>query len=319
MKNESPLFVFSSHTKKRPNNLIMGRTFDGHVLDMFEFGVENVKLLHEFKNQKVTPGVKPLIVFSGEAFENEFEYMKLKNYFLDFFVGPKADGVRLSGLESVIQIVAADNKIHFRHFRILLKKSGTRIPRVELDEIGPRFDLTLRRFKLASHDLYKHSMRQPQALRAKKVKNVNVSVLGTTFGRIHMERQDYGKLAVKQVRSMKQSRRNGKTIGERFQDAYGPVAGRDDVAQGSGNEDVNGQVERPVGDKAPSGRPQFKGRKRLSDDDGERTESRPFKKNPSGKAPFRNNQRGQNRDSRPGKRPAGNRSFNNRSTKKVRQ
>lgn len=313
----------------------MGRTFDGHVLDMFEFGVENVKLLHEFKNQKVTPGVKPLIVFSGEVFENEFEYMKLKNYFLDFFVGPKVDGVRLSGLESVIQIVAADNKIHFRHFRILLKKSGTKIPRVELDEIGPRFDLTLRRFKLASHDLYKHSMRQPQALRVKKVKNVNVSALGTTFGRIHLERQDFGKLAVKQVRSMKQSRRNGKTISERFQDTYGPVAGRDDLT-GTGS-DVNGQAENPVGDKVLSGQPQFKGRKRLNDDDGGRGESRQFKKNPSDGAPFRNNQRRQNGNSkpgnsrpgnsrpgnskpgnsRPGKRPAG--SFNDRNTKKVRQ
>jgi len=33
------LFAVGSHQKKRPNNLVFGRTFDGHILDMFEFGV----------------------------------------------------------------------------------------------------------------------------------------------------------------------------------------------------------------------------------------------------------------------------------------
>ena len=47
-KHDCSLFVVGSHQKKRPNNLIMGRTFAGHLLDMFEFGVTDFKSLNEF-------------------------------------------------------------------------------------------------------------------------------------------------------------------------------------------------------------------------------------------------------------------------------
>ena len=40
-KNDCSLFVVGTHQKKRPNNLIMGRMYCSHLLDMFEFGVEN--------------------------------------------------------------------------------------------------------------------------------------------------------------------------------------------------------------------------------------------------------------------------------------
>jgi len=49
--------------------------------------------------------------------------------------------------------------------RILLKKSDTRIPRVELEEIGPCADLLCRRSKLASDDLFKQACKKPKALK----------------------------------------------------------------------------------------------------------------------------------------------------------
>jgi len=201
-RNQCPLFVFGSHNKKRPVNLILGRTFEGQVLDMFEFGVENYKKLTHFKNTKTSIASKPIIMFAGEAFDTQHEYIRMKNFLLDFFSGRKMDGVRLSGLESVISVVAVEGKILFRHFRVILLKSGTRIPRVELEEIGPRFDLSLRRSQLAFEDLFKTSLRQPYQLKPKKEKNISQSNLGTTFGRIHMERQDYTKLATKKVARM---------------------------------------------------------------------------------------------------------------------
>ena len=45
-------------------------------------------------------------------------------------------------------------------YRIVLKKFGTRIPRVELEEIGPRIDWVLRRSQLASDDLFKTACKQ---------------------------------------------------------------------------------------------------------------------------------------------------------------
>ena len=40
-KNDAGLFVLANHNKKRPHNLTFGRIFDGHLLDMYEFGVED--------------------------------------------------------------------------------------------------------------------------------------------------------------------------------------------------------------------------------------------------------------------------------------
>lgn len=46
-----------------------------------------------------------------------------------------------------------------RTYRTALKKSGTRTPRVELVDMGPHMDLTMRRSQLASSDLLKLAMK----------------------------------------------------------------------------------------------------------------------------------------------------------------
>ena len=110
----------------------------------------------------------------------------------DFFRGPVVDNVRLQGLEHVYMFTAHKEKIYIRSYRLIvnhcltisplfseativfnkvvrsptrriaLKKSGSRTPRVELEEIGPSLDLCLRRTKLASDDLYRRALRQPK-------------------------------------------------------------------------------------------------------------------------------------------------------------
>ena len=56
-----------------------------------------------------------------------------------------------------------DNSFFVNVTRIHLKKSGTRVPRVELEEVGPAADLVLRRTKIASDDLYRRAKKQPDA------------------------------------------------------------------------------------------------------------------------------------------------------------
>lgn len=41
-------FVLGNHTKKRPNNLILGRFYDGRVYDLLELGVESYKSIVTF-------------------------------------------------------------------------------------------------------------------------------------------------------------------------------------------------------------------------------------------------------------------------------
>lgn len=204
-KNDSSHFVLGTHSKKRPNNLVLGRTYDGHLLDMFELGMEDFKALEDFKVPKVPVGTKPMLIFAGEQFEQNKELGRLKNFFIDFFRGEVAEAISLQGLEHVIMFTATEDKITLRSYKVLMKKSGTKTPRVELEEIGPHADFTLRRTKIASDDLFKAARRQPKQNKVKKKKNIEKTPLGATMGRIHMERQDFGKLQTRKLKGLKKT------------------------------------------------------------------------------------------------------------------
>ena len=106
--------------------------------------------------------------------------------------------------------------------RIQLKKSGSRTPRVELEEMGPSLDLFMRRTKLASADLYKQACRQPKATKAgwlkylfslvtfntsllqpKTIKNVSYDPFGSKLGRVHMKRQNLAQLSTFKAKGLK--------------------------------------------------------------------------------------------------------------------
>ncbi|CAF0776477.1 unnamed protein product [Brachionus calyciflorus] len=202
-KNDHSLFMFGFDSKKRPDSLIIGRMFDNQVLDMFEFGVEKFVPMEEFKNEKVTLGTKPMLVFNGEAFSVDPEYMRLKCLFTDYFRGETAENIRLQGLEHVLHFTALDGKIYFRSYKTTFLKSGTKVPNVELSEIGPAFDFVFRRSKLGSDDIFKKSKKQPKEIMANKKKNISRDGLGTTYGRIHMQKQDLDKLQTRKLKAFK--------------------------------------------------------------------------------------------------------------------
>lgn len=84
------LLQFGSHSKKRPDNLVIGRFYDHHVYDLVELGVENFRSLQSFSyDKKIAPkmGSKPLIAFVGEGFESVDELKHLKEVLLDLLRG----------------------------------------------------------------------------------------------------------------------------------------------------------------------------------------------------------------------------------------
>lgn len=87
--------------------------------------------------------------------------------FSDFFRGPVVKNITLQGLEHVLCFSYVKEKILIRSYKILLKKSGQKTPRIEVDEIGPCLDLSIRRTKFASDDLFKKSCRVPKAAKVK--------------------------------------------------------------------------------------------------------------------------------------------------------
>ena len=209
-KSDASLFCVGSHQKKRPDNLVFGRMFDGHVLDMLEVGVTGVRTMDSFKIPDLAAqvGGKPLFAFLGDGFEAREDLGKLKNLLVDFFRGKEADTVNLKGLERVICVThrAADDAILFRQYHVRLKRNASaargtpaaRLPRVELEEMGPRMDMALRRTRFASADLLRQAMREPTETFAagKKGKNVSTDAIKGTVGRVYVSRQDLNEAAL---------------------------------------------------------------------------------------------------------------------------
>ncbi|KAJ8958301.1 hypothetical protein NQ318_017447 [Aromia moschata] len=205
-KLESPLFMMGSHSKKRPDNIVVGRMYNYTLLDMIELYVESYEGLKEFAASKITLGIKPCLIFNGPQWEQSEELKQLKSIFIDFFHREHVENVRLQGIEHTLSFNATpDGKILLRSYKVFLKKSGCRTPRVELEEIGPRVDFSLRRSKLPDEDLMKEACRKPKELKVTKKKNITTDELGTTRGRIHIGRQDINKLQTRKMKGLKKT------------------------------------------------------------------------------------------------------------------
>ena len=126
-KNDTSLFAMGSHTKKRPDNIVLGRTFDGHVLDMFEFGVSKFTALGDITGFKKSLGSKPVLVFLGDQWSSDSTYERLRNFFIDFFRGDKVDKINLKGIDHAMVFTVLDGVIYFRTHTISFMRSGTRV------------------------------------------------------------------------------------------------------------------------------------------------------------------------------------------------
>lgn len=66
-KCDASLFLIGSHSKKRPNNVVMGRTYDNKLYDMIEFGVLDFKPLRDYAASSIPQlgnKVRDLLIFS---------------------------------------------------------------------------------------------------------------------------------------------------------------------------------------------------------------------------------------------------------------
>lgn len=205
-KNDCAMFAFGSTSKKRPNNLILGRIFENEILDMVELGIKQYQAMSEFKNDKIGTCVKPCLVFNGPKWSQTEELRRLRNLLIDTFQKDKVDAIRLQGIEHVMSFTCTeDMNILMRSYKIQLKKSGQKTPRIELVEIGPSADFSIRRTQIASEDLYKQSRKQPRQLKVTKKKNITRDGLGNTHGRVHMGNQGLGKIQTRRVKGLKKS------------------------------------------------------------------------------------------------------------------
>jgi len=84
---DSSLFMFASNSKKRPNNIVIGRTYRYGLLDMVELGIDSYESIHDFETILNIPiHCRPFVVFQGDTWETDEQFTKTRNVLQDFFV-----------------------------------------------------------------------------------------------------------------------------------------------------------------------------------------------------------------------------------------
>ena len=207
-KADAGAFVLGTHQKKRPDCLTVGRFFDYHLFDMVELLVRNYKPMDSFGSvgNSAVLGSKPCMVFLGDRFETEPALRMAKNVLMDIFRGKPATRINLKGVDRVIICTALEEAVMFRQCVIRYKKSGTRLPKVELEEMGPSFDFVVGRHQEPPPDVKKQAYAKAKI--GKKVKNVEHDSLEGKVGRIYVEKQTgLEELAMMKMKGLKRERR----------------------------------------------------------------------------------------------------------------
>ena len=229
-KNDCSLSCFGSDSKKRPHNLVLTRTFDFRVLDMVELGVlamdplspENVKDMAGI----ASIGSKAFFVFEGSEFDTEPFFIRLRNFFLDYFHGSSEPEISLDGVDRAIYIslrskdgeesvmapsddcigtkpqsVKGNTVVCFRHYAVKKTASVVGVAKstahVQLVDIGPNFDFEVRRVLFAPAADFKVACKLPrEAIAHLKSLHENVSAdgMGNLRGQLHIGKQDIAKL-----------------------------------------------------------------------------------------------------------------------------
>jgi ribosome production factor 2 len=220
LKNDASLLVFGSSQKKRPHALTFVRTFDTKVLDMLELYLdpESFRTIAQFKTKKFAVGLRPMILFAGAAFESPVanEYTLAKSMLIDFFKGEPADKIDVEGLQYIVSISTEESAgegeakpaIHLRIYIIRTKRSGQKLPRVEVEEIGPRMDFRVGRIQEADEAMLKEAMRKPRGLEERTKKNITTDSMGDKLGRVHLGKQDMSEMQTRKMKGLKRSRQD---------------------------------------------------------------------------------------------------------------
>jgi ribosome production factor 2 len=220
-KTDCSLLVMGHHSKKRPHALTIARTFNYKILDLLELYIDpnSQRTLQQFAggaNRNIPVGLKPILSFSGTPFESPTTtpYTLAKSMFLDLFRGEEAKSIHVEGLRYMISFIVAEEtetspkpEIHMRCYTLrTLRSPGSKLPRVELDEMGPRLSFRVGRSKLADEDMWKEAMKKPRGTEERTKKNIGRTDMGDKVGRIHVGRQDLSTLQTRKMKGLKRGR-----------------------------------------------------------------------------------------------------------------
>jgi len=206
-KHDTGLFIFGSNSKKRPNNMVLGRVYDKQVLDMLELGLTSYKPLTPVN---LALHHRPCVIFQGDIFEFDPIFQRIKNLLMDFFVEnvkPKTMNIR-EGLNHFVTITAGNDKnIFIRNYELLSPSDMVLNSDADLDkmlvDIGGSFDFEVRRTKFANDEQFKKACKQAKVRKEKHEKNIKTTAIGEHLGRVFVEKQNLDALALKKRKKLK--------------------------------------------------------------------------------------------------------------------
>jgi ribosome production factor 2 len=220
-KNDCALFMVGSTNKKRPNNLVVGRTFDRQVLDVVELAVLRYKGISDYGGSvpKKRLGSKPLMLFLGDLWQHDADCKRMQNLLVDLYRGDVVDSVVASGLDHLLVFAAVQHPtgrtpvIHHHTYHCKLKKDPTdpssAVPAPHLVPCGPDMTLQIRRSQFAEPDLWNAALKQPQGQRKKgpgqKAKNRTTNMFGEVLGRLHLERQEVDRMGGRKSKALRRA------------------------------------------------------------------------------------------------------------------
>jgi ribosome production factor 2 len=146
-----------------------------------------------------------------------------KSMFLDFFRGEITDKIDVEGLRYCVVVTAdeptesATNSddpssrpvLRLRVYSIRTQRSGQKLPRVELEEHGPRMDFRLGRSQEPDAAMLKEAMRQARTNEERTKKNIKTDIMGDKIGRIHTGKLDLSELQTRKMKGLKRERDQG--------------------------------------------------------------------------------------------------------------
>ncbi|KAI1269150.1 ribosome biogenesis protein RPF2 [Xylariaceae sp. FL1019] len=218
-KNDTSLLVFGSSSKKRPHTLTFARTYaTNQILDMIELHIlpETFRTLSQFKSRKFAIGLRPLMLFSGTAWDSPVanEYTIIKSILTDMFKGDtSSEQIDVEGLQYIVSVAADESAgddakptVHLRVYLLETKRSGQKLPRVELEEMGPRMDFRVGRSQQPDETIMKEALKKAKNGEEKTKKNISTDIMGDKLGRIHLGKVDLSGLQTRKMKGLKRNR-----------------------------------------------------------------------------------------------------------------
>ena len=139
-------------------------------------------------------------MFQGDAFNLSYNLQKIKEMFSDIWKFEDIKTVEITNIDRAIVFTAlSEDKVRFRQFyinNIGPDALNGKAEGINMVEVGPSFDMNVKRVRFGDNDLYKEATKKPKVNMKKKKaeKNVTHEKIEGKIGHVHVTQQDISTL-----------------------------------------------------------------------------------------------------------------------------